>query len=160
MNLSPVLTLFFVPSLPGQTWAALWASPKFIRISHEGYTLPSGNDQFDKVARQEKWLSTLNNSDGISGTTLTSLQPEEWITSKVPTLSPHSTNKEVPEFSHPGPSLPIQALPFGSVRRSNYGITKYHNPPARLVGQCQCPPNLSPIYTISSSSVSGVSFND
>ena len=46
---------------------------------------PSGNDQFDQVARQEKWLSTLNNSDGISGTTLTSLQPEEWITSKVPT---------------------------------------------------------------------------
>ena len=54
-----------------------------------------------------------NNSDGISGTTLTSLQPEGWVTSKVPTPSPLSTNKKVPEFSHPGPSLLIQALPFG-----------------------------------------------
>ena len=30
----------FGPNLPGQPWAALWASPKFIRISQEGYTLP------------------------------------------------------------------------------------------------------------------------
>ena len=43
--------------------------------------------------------------------------------------------------------------------RSNYDITKYHNPPAQLVGQCQFPPNRSPTYTISSSSVSGVSLN-
>ena len=32
---------------------------------------------------------------------------------KLPTPSPHLTNKEVPEFSHSGPSLPVQALPFG-----------------------------------------------
>ena len=40
VNLSPVLTLFFGPNLPSQTSAALWACPKFIRISQEGYTLP------------------------------------------------------------------------------------------------------------------------
>ena len=84
VNLSPVLTLFFGPNLPGQTWAALWASPKFIRISQEGYTIPFRKRQ---VARQEKWLSTLNNSYGISGTTLTLPQPEEWITSRC--LLPH-----------------------------------------------------------------------
>ena len=83
-------TVFFCPNLPGQTLAILWDSSKFIRISQEGYTSPSRNDQFDQVARQEKWLSTLNNSNGISGTKLTSLQPEEWLTSKVPTPSPHS----------------------------------------------------------------------
>ena len=32
---------------------------------------------------------------------------------KLPTPSPHSTNKEVPEFSRPRPSIPVQALPFG-----------------------------------------------
>ena len=60
--------------------------------------------EMTSLTRQEKWLSTLNNSDGISGTALTLPQPEEWITSKVPTPSPHSTNKEVPQFSHTGPS--------------------------------------------------------
>ena len=44
-------------------------------------------------------------------------------------------------------------------RRSNYGITKYHNPPVRLVGQSQFPPSLSPAYTVSRNSVSGVSLN-
>ena len=29
----------------------------------------SGNNQFDQVSRQENWLSTLNDSVGISGTT-------------------------------------------------------------------------------------------
>ena len=42
---------------------------------------------------------------------------------------------------------------------SNYGITKYHNSPLLLVGQSQFPPNLSPAYAISISSVSGVSLN-
>ena len=42
-------------------------------------------------------------------------------------------------------------------RRSNYGITEYHNPPVRLVGQSQFPPSLSPAYTFSRSSVSGIS---
>ena len=45
-------------------------------------------------------------------------------------------------------------------RRSNYGITEHNNPPVQLVGQTQIPPNLSPAYTISSSSVSGVSLDD
>ena len=40
----------------------------------------------------------------------------------VPTPSPHSTNKEVPEFSHPGPSLPIQALPFGLFSQYTAGV--------------------------------------
>ena len=44
-------------------------------------------------------------------------------------------------------------------RRSNYGIIKYHNPPVRLVGQSQLTPSLSPAYTVSRSSVSGVSLN-
>ena len=44
-------------------------------------------------------------------------------------------------------------------RRSNNGITKYHNPPVRLVGQCQSTPSLFPTYTVSKSSVSGVNLN-
>ena len=45
-------------------------------------------------------------------------------------------------------------------RRSNYGITEYHNPPVRLVGQASFfPPSLSPAYTFSRISVSGVSLN-
>ena len=105
---------------------------------------PSGNDRFDQVPR------TLNNSDWETlGTILTSLQQGEWITTRLPTPSPHSTNKEVPEFfmSRVFPTSSI--TPLWSVhntvgvfsrwwrRRSNYGITKYHNPPVRLVGQSQ-----------------------
>ena len=33
------------------------------------------------------------------------------------------TNKEVPEFSHQGPSLPIQALPFWSVFKLHRGCS-------------------------------------
>ena len=72
---------------------------------------PSGNDRLDQISRQEKWPSTLNNSNWETlGIILTSLQQREWITS---TPSPLSTNKEVPEFSCPVSSPPVQSLPFG-----------------------------------------------
>ena len=70
----------------------------------------------------------------------------------------------------PGSFLPVQSLPFGlfTVQWESspcggeggltMALTRYHNPPVRLVGQSQFPPNLSPSYTVSSSSVSGVSF--
>ena len=105
------------------------------------------------------------------GTILTSLQQGEWITSGFPAPSPLSTNKEVPEFFMSRVFPTSSVTPLWSVhstmgvfsrwwrRRSNYGITKYHNPPVRLVGQSQFPPSLSPAYTVSRSSVSGVSLN-
>ena len=42
-------------------------------------------------------------------------------------------------------------------RRSNYGITEYHNPAVRLVVHSQFPLSLSPAYTFANASVSGVS---
>ena len=161
----------------GLAWHQCWhflaqpACSKHKKSSRKATPSPSGNDRLDQISRQ-KWPSTLNNSDWeTSGTILTSLQQGEWITSRLSTPSPHSTKTEVPEvfMSRVIPTSSI--TPLWSVhhnmgvfsrwwwRRSNYGITKYHNLPVRLVGQSQFPPSLSPTYTVSRSSVSGVSLN-
>ena len=62
-------------------------------------------------------------------------------------------------FNQQGSARVCSSRAFPANSSTNYDITKYYNPPARLVGQCQFPPNLSPTYAISSSSVSGVSLN-
>ena len=90
---------------------------------------------------------------------------------KVPYSLTPFTNKEVPEFFISRVFPTSLVIPVWSVhstmgvfsrwwrRRSNCGITKYHNPPVRLVGQSQFPASLSPSYTFSRSSVPGVSLN-
>ena len=94
VNLSPVLTLVFLHQPAGSNLG----HPSFIWTSQEGYTLP-----FRKrpVLQAGFWFSILNDSDGISGTTWTSLQPEEWLTSRLHTPSPLSTNKEMPAPTKP-----------------------------------------------------------
>ena len=169
-SLSPVLIMFLAQTCLFKTWAALGASQKFIKIWKVTPSLP-GNDQFDQVPRQEKWLSTLNNSEGNTRNHIYLSSTREWVTSRLLTPSPISTNKEVPEFFLSKASPDSSSTSFWFVhstqrffsrwwrRRSNYGITNYHNPPVRLVGQSQFPPNLSPTYTISSGSLSGVSLD-
>ena len=92
---------YFCTNLPVQTWATLGASLKFIWTSQEGYTLPCQKRPVWPVLQAGFWFSILNDSAGISGTTWTSLQPEEWLTSRLHTPSPLSTNKEMPAPTKP-----------------------------------------------------------
>ena len=92
-------------------------------------------------------------------------------------ILPHSNTdpvQEIPMFSCLRSILPIQSTPVWSVHSTHRihgggkegqtnGFTQgYKNPqvPRRLVGQSQIPPNLSPAYTNSRSSVSGTRLDD
>ena len=130
-------------------------------MSLQAHFSPQDYNPFCQFSKLKQWEKYLLIRPGVTDwetlrTLLTSLQQGEWRTSRFPTPSPLSTNKEVPRVFH------VQGLPhqfnhsplacsrYNGIfsrwwrRRSNYGITKYHNPPVRLVGQSQFPPSLSP----------------
>ena len=95
VDLSPVLTLVFLHQPACSNLGRPKGQPQVLyEPPRKATPSPSGNNQFDQFSRQVFWFSILNDSDGISGTTGTSLQPEEWLTSRLHTPSPFQSTRK------------------------------------------------------------------